>query len=173
MTYIHGDTTHCWPAISLGLVLPVRATSLQDGFVSATTARDNACKWTEQVINTVNGHELNYLKLRHNSIKCINHFGLNPKLMLKFKKSGHMLPSLRRLDLCPRGRKHNSTSNTRTISTISTMNGSSVTINGLLHHHIKSCVNCQLSGRCSAHNCVWTEPNPTGRFEFVSEPHQW
>jgi len=39
---IHGNTTHCGPAISLRLILVISATGLQDGLVDTTTTRDNS-----------------------------------------------------------------------------------------------------------------------------------
>lgn len=42
-TYVHGHTTDTWPAVPLGLVLVVGATSLQDGLVNTTTSGNDTC----------------------------------------------------------------------------------------------------------------------------------
>ena len=50
-TYVHGHTTDTWPAVPLGLVLVVSATSLQDGLVNTSTTSDDTCKGA-QPLNT-------------------------------------------------------------------------------------------------------------------------
>jgi hypothetical protein len=41
VNWIHTYGAYAWPAVSLGLVLPVGSSSLQDWFIDTTTASNN------------------------------------------------------------------------------------------------------------------------------------
>lgn len=45
-THVHGNTTDTRPAVPLGLVFVVGATSFQDGLVNTTTASNNTFEKT-------------------------------------------------------------------------------------------------------------------------------
>lgn len=50
LTYIHSHTTDTWPAVPLGLVLVISATSLQDGLVNTTTSSNHPLNIGEEMV---------------------------------------------------------------------------------------------------------------------------